>query len=246
MSVQKTMVALKARIRAFMMARANVLVAMPVGTTTTTLQVDDVSKFNVCHIMRNYPQVIVFDLTTGTKAIGFLRLKSVDTTANTMTFSENPDFNIPIGAIIKFASNWTELKAVRLGDPTVLDEYPVICIEPTSKANSFVTLPGGMNEAMSFDIFTHVLDDNSENAVYTCIRLTEDLEDLLNGDMHLKVDTMDKTEQYNRPYKSMVTNSNYGRSNKGAFLRSSQMTWTADMYWFKFIAAQNPELSPFE
>lgn len=245
MSVEKVTMALRTRLRTFFRANTTITSTLAAGTDPATVQVADASKFNTVHFMRSYPQALIFDqAAANTTPIAHVRIKSVDTTANTITFSDTVSVTIPAGALIKIAPNWTELQDVRLGDPTVLDSYPVICIEPKNKNVSWLTLMG-TDETMNFDFFIHVLEDNSENAVITLARLTEDLEDMLMGDFHIKAD-MNKTGGYNRPYMSMVSNVTYAHSNKGAFLRTAVVSWTASMFWGRFIAEQNPELSPFD
>ena len=161
---------------------------------------------------------------------------------------------IGVGSIIKRAPNYEEIREVYIGDPSSIpeDALPAICVMPDNKKVDWLTLQG-TEETHNFSIITHVKEDNYQNCVVTLLRITQDLEDLLNADLHLKIKRRDEKTYladnipaYDKVNNSLCTNIDYGYSMKGTYCMSSKITWFGTEYWFRMHLVQNPETRVFE
>lgn len=231
------MISLKNRIQNFLSYKTKIIETYYSGSTITQLKVNDVSNFNVGFAMRNYPQAIIYVPYGGAVSSNYkkikIKIKEVDTTNNILILSEplTLDYTIPVDSYIKRTPNWIEVKGYFLGDPTSIPatQLPAICVVPTSKDIEWYTLTG-TKERESFNILIHTLADNQENSEITMTRIAEDVVELLNADLHLKIEGRD-IEGYNRVFNSLVTNVSYAYSNKGQFCRTAQISWFGEEYW---------------
>lgn len=238
-------ITLKKRLKDFLMGKAKLTAPYTANSSPASVVIDDSTIFNIVWANKNWPQALIFPDVTKPNEFYRVKIKAVDKSTETITFADPIPANLPVGTVIKRAPAYKEIQTVVLGDWTVLPAYPAICIEPTSKNTEWQTLIT-TKETVTFNIYVHVLAENNENAVLQSTRITEDVLDLLNADLHIKLEEMDKSDHYNRPYNSLAKDVNYGFSNKGAFLRSSMITWSADTHWLRMIAAQHPEVDDFQ
>ena len=242
-------ISLKKRIKDFMMAKNTLIAAYTANTNPAILTLDDSKNFNIVWGMKNFPQILIFPDPSNPFAHYRAKIKAVDKDTEKITLVDPISVNLPIGTIVKRAPSYVEIQDVILGDPTVIPAYPAITIEPSSRSHEWQTLLT-TKESSVINFMVHVLEDNTENAVLAGVRITEDLVDLLNADLHIKLDEMDKTPPdyptaYNRPYNSLVRDVQYGHTNKGAFLRSSLISWNAETHLLRMIAARYPNIDDF-
>jgi hypothetical protein len=239
------MQSMKNRLSSFLSATTTLTRTYFANTNPPILYVADATYFNIANIMKNYPQITIF-VPNGSG--GYTKHRSefteVDLVNKTITLSAAVDGDLTVGSYVKRTPNWQEIKRYMLGDPAVIEAYPAICIVPSSKENTWQTLTG-TKDHKTLNIIAHVIDDNQENSTITCSRIAEDIEDLLMGDLHLKISGRD-VSGYNRTYNSFVTGIQYAYSNKGQFLKSAQITWFGDEFWGRFYLVQPTTWDSFE
>lgn len=239
------MLSLKNRLKEFLDSKTFVTQNYISNTDPAIVFVDDVSKFNVTFAMRNYPQATFYFNSGGTDVKLRVKIKAVDKTNNTITLDSPPTQDIPIGAYLKRTPNWQEVNGFYLGDPASIpaNNLPAICVSPSSKDIEWYTLTG-TKEKEVFNIFVHVLEDNQDDSTITMVRLVEDVVELLNADLHIKIQGRD-VGGYNRTYNSLVNSIQYGYSNKGQFCKSAQISWFGEEYWSRmYVVGQ--ELANFD
>jgi hypothetical protein len=233
------MTALKNRVKDFLTCQTTLTQPYVANADPAYLYVADATYFNVLFASRNYPQISAYYTSGGQQIKVKLTVKEVDITNNILTLGAPSTTGIPTGAVIKRTPNWEEVKGFYLGDPASIpaNKLPAICVSPTSKDISWQTLTG-TKEHQTFSIFVHVIEDNQDNSTLLLARITEDIEDLLNADLHIKIQR--DIAGYNRTYNSLVTGTQYGYSNKGQFCKSSQITWFGDEYWSRlYVVGQD-------
>lgn len=241
------MISLRNRLESFLSHKTTVTSAYVANTSPAVISVDDISGFNIGFAMRNFPQATIyfFDSVASKDIRVRTKIKEVDRDNKLVTFENPINVDIPIGAYIKRTPNWTEVKGFYLGDPASIPatKLPAICVSPSNKEIKWMTLTG-TTEKQTFNIYVHVLDDNQDNSTITLTRITEDVVELLNADLHMKIEGRD-IEGNNRPYNSLVTSIQYGHSSKGQFCKSSQISWFGDEYWGRLYVV-NQDLQDFD
>lgn len=235
-------IALRNRIRDYLVASTYTTQIYTANTDPAIVHVSNSHNFNVWWAMKNKPEIFIRESIT--KQVYNCEIKDVNIDTNTITLNAPIDATLNVGTLIKRAPNYEEIKCVLIGDPDVIDDYPAICISPGNKAIEWQVLLG-TKETFHFNIITHVKEDNQENSTLTLLRITQDLEDLLNADLHLKVTREDYPDQYNRVYNSLVNSVEYGFSVKNEFLKSSKMAWFGDEFWMKYFLADNNRTRTF-
>ena len=247
------MTSLRDRIQNFLSYKTKIIEEYTIGTTITQIKVNDVSNFNVGFAMRNFPQATIYIPYGGAVSLNYkkikIKIKEVDTTNNILILPEplTLEYTIPIDSYIKRTPNWIEVKGYYLGDPTSIPstKLPAICVVPVSKDIEWYTLTG-TKEKESFNILVHTLADNQDHSELTMTRITEDVVELLNADLHLQIVGRDR-EGYNKVFNSLVTNISYAFSNKGQFCRTAQISWFGEEYWSRmYVVNQDNDLNdPF-
>jgi hypothetical protein len=233
------MIALRDRIKQFLTCQTTLTQEYTANSDPGYLYVADATYFNIVFASRNYPQICAYYPSGGQTIKVKLTIKDVDVDNKILTLGSPSTSTIPIGAIIKRTPNWEEVKGFYLGDPASIpaNKLPAVCVSPSNKEISWQTLTG-TKEKQSFSIFTHVIEDNQDNSTMLLARITEDIEDLLNADLHIKIKR--DIAGYNRTYNSLVGGTQYGYSQKGQFCKSSQINWSGDEYWSRmFIIGQD-------
>lgn len=238
--------ALKNRIANFMRSNTSLRAKYTAMSNPAELWVEDAKYFHIAFAMRNEPQ---YKIQVGNAQY---RVKVIDVNLeeNSIRLEEPIDVDLPVGTKIFRAPNYEWVGKVMLGDPPVLaaGDYPCICIVPESKKHSWQTFSyPGTQERMSYSIITHILMDNDfERKERAIQRITEDLEDLLNADLHLYVPDRER-EGDNRIYNSLVESVEYGYSYKGKqFLRSSKISWFGEEFWIKKSIVTDRKLTSFD
>ena len=227
------------RLKTFLCAHTFTTEAYPANTDPPVLKVENAQYLNVWFFMRDLPQAFIKDKVTG--KIHKVKIKEVDQVANTITLNEPISEGINAGSLFKRGPNYEEIRdsSILLGDPDIIAAYPAICVVPQNKSNEWLTVPAGTNETFNLNIIVHVKEDNQENSMISLMRITEDIEDLLKADLHLKIKgrEVDYPQAYNRVYNSMVTQVDYGVSVKNEFLKSARITWFGTEFWWRFFLA---------
>lgn len=141
-------------------------------------------------------------------------------------------------ALVVRAPNEVIIQDVIMGDVRVETSYPAVCIIPSSKQISWVTLSGTM-DAISIDFIVYSRDTDTESGVESVIKLADVIEHILMHNIHINL--KDCEYQFERTSKSIVSNVDYATIQKGSeFLQAARLNWKADLYtWRLYVTIQS-------
>jgi hypothetical protein len=241
--MEDVLLAVKDRIAKFMMASAEITEGSAANASPARVKVStsEAIYFDPIYAMKKQEfQAILFDPNSDTSDFSNIHPVTViacNQSTGTITLKETLDFDVAEGWIIKRAPNFEEVQYVLIGEHTAIPDYPAICVTPASLDIDWMTLVGTTEKSV-IRIICHVKADNTENSVKTLSRLTMEVMDAMNADLHLVINR-DVSSGYNKTYNSLANKATFGDSKKGnTYLLSSETNWFGDEFWSRFYLSQ--------
>jgi hypothetical protein len=238
----------RTRLKDFLSFQSKTVGAYNATVNPSEFVLEDVSGFNLVFAMSNLQEVTFYIAGSPVRKVK-AKIKHVNKDENKITCVKTDgvspiDVNIPSGTIIKRTPNYQEVKSFIIGDPTTIanNALPAVCISPSSENEEWYTLLGTKLK-VELDIIVHVQDAPNEEAVLTSARIAGDIKQLMNAQLHPKINR--EIDGYNRPFNSFSSNIEYGYSNKGSFCRSAKISWFSEEYWDRSYVV-NQDLSTFD
>lgn len=159
---------------------------LPAGSTVVT--VPNTSRYRVgdqAFLMS--PTLMTTDPTTGREVPGLTEQVTIkDITAYNTVVLEKPTtiaWHVSDNTSLLKAVNWQPLQRVYIFDNQRIPKFPSITISAKDEVPEWITLRGTSHE-YTLQIRVYVLDDGSENAEITCIRLAKQVKEILLDHIH--------------------------------------------------------------
>lgn len=240
--------AMKDRMAQYLLAESNLTANAHQGSDIIT--VEYTSDFNAEGINNSYPQCILVDKnTTGIQIPGGLEgtevveIDTIDNSNISLRSNLSNNWLVSNNARLKRAPNGVPIDDVIIGDLAVIPKFPVVCVIPVSKSIQWKTFSGTM-ETVGIDFMVYSVDDDTENAQISLLKVTDVVEWILMSKLHIHPFgfTLDREVTSN----AIVSSIDYGTIAKGStFLKAAKLTWTADLYfWRGYLTSQGVGESP--
>lgn len=237
--------ALKERINKFMTASSLTTEPAVAGDKTLKINPAESLYFNLIRTYKSYPKIGISTGTTG----GFFGNKIIEVdTENGILHLKTPLIrNVGTGSLVKRTPGYKEIKLILLGDVETISKYPAIIIDPGNLTRKWLTIgnPVGSDETFHIKIKLYVADDNSESSTIALMSATQELDDLLMSDLHMKIPDLE-TSIVRRVYNSKVSDVSYGYLKKSStFIKGSELNWEASEFLMRLVATPTKEFEHF-
>jgi hypothetical protein len=235
--------ALKLRLKKFLQAYFYTTEEALVGSKRLIGDPSLVQYFDMVGLTKSKPKLGI-NLSTNNLVI-YNSINKVDRTTGEV-FLVNPlESTIPVGSLVKRTPGWMDITDIQIGDRDVITNVPSIYIIPVNMDRKWLALPTYTDETFHFKINMYVRDDGLESSTLLLMGATQELDDLLMCDLHLKV----PTEPAGQPvyvYNSLPSSVDFGFIQKGtAILKASSITWSANEAFVKRIVSMYTNYSHF-
>lgn len=235
--------ALKKRIERFMLADTLTTAEAYAGDTSIQIREVDCMFFDIVKQYKSKPHIGIY--ISDSNIVSLHKVESVDRSTSTLKISPALIDDIVSGSVVTKMPGMERFERVFIGDVETIYESPAFVIIPVSLNREWVTLPTGSDERFLINIQTLIQDDGNEESTLALLSATQELDDLLMCDLHMKV-AVSLNSPSDRIYNSMVQSIDYGTIQKGtAFLKASSITWWANEYLIRVVARDTQDFDMF-
>ncbi len=236
--------------------RASTLLTQNAAAGSQILHVEDAKYFGFEGLNKYCPHIILMDSRTtgertedgGYSGAELIKVENVDISGNTI-YLQTPlknDWLLSRTAEIARAPGEVIVNDVVIGDLQVVQKFPTVCVNPTSKSMQWYTMPGSTNEKCNIEFLVYVAGGGTEQATTDLLKLTDAVEWILMSNLHIQVS--EEISQYAVTSAALVDNISYGVIQKGSeFLKASKLSWTGNVTMLRdYLLGNRTSLYPGE
>lgn len=235
--------ALKKRIERFMLADTLTVSDSYAGDTSIQIREVDCMFFDIVKQYKSRPKIGIY--IADSNIMSLHQIESVDRSTSTLGISPALIDDIASGSVVERLPGQERINRVFIGDIETIYEFPAIVIAPMNLEREWMTLPTGSNETLNITVSLYLQDDGNEETTLALLSATQELDDLLMADLHLRHAVLPESPA-DRVYNSMVRSINYGYIQKGTFaIKASQLNWFANQYLIRIVARDTQDFDMF-
>ena len=235
----------KNRLERYLMHRQDITSNSASGTKE--VYVNNAGNFGFQSLINDYPYIILMDNNTtgevtedGFEGAEIVKVKNINESEGIIYLQDNleNDWTVDNETYVTRCPAQMPIRQVIIGDLSVINIFPTVCIVPTTESIEWAFLHGS-KETISIDFIIYVERGDTEFGTLSLMDLTAVIKWILMSNLKIRSDDKNPFSVLSH---SKINTIDYGTISKGSeFVKASKISWEGEYYVDrKYLFDQEP------